>query len=142
MVRVGQASCWANSEPPKHKHNSGQEQGQNLTPDVQLKCPVWIPSRVITNYDCGARNNAQENDGCNDAVCDNYGMVSSHILEAISHAYSVSVMFGSDKISSFVISYIVGAQNEPLYRIVSKFTPIRLGSRNVSRPESQVPSPT
>lgn len=32
--------------------------------------------------------------------------------------------------------------DEPLYRIVSKFTPIRLGSRKVSRCESHVPSPT
>lgn len=29
-----------------------------------------------------------------------------------------------------------------MYRIVSKLTPIKLGSRKVSRPESQVPSPT
>ena len=29
----------------------------------------------------------------------------------------------------------------PLYRIVSKLTPIKLGSKKVSRPESQVPSP-
>lgn len=30
----------------------------------------------------------------------------------------------------------------PLYRIVSKFSPIRLGNKKVSRPVSQVPSPT
>lgn len=39
-------------------------------------------------------------------------------------------------------SHKLGRKNLPLYRIVSKFTPIKLGSRNVSLVKSHVPSPT
>lgn len=71
MVRVSQASCRPDSEPPKHKHDRRQEQGQHLAPGVQFECPIWVPPRVVSDDYGGGWDDAQENDGCNNAVRNN-----------------------------------------------------------------------
>lgn len=62
-------------------------------------------------------------------------MVSCHVPETIAHPY------GSLEIC-LIEAWGPDGANQPLYRIVSKFSPIRLGKRNVFRWESHVPSPT
>lgn len=52
---------------------------------MELECPERVPSGVISDDQGGDRNDAQENNGPNDAVGDNDRMVPSHILESIPH---------------------------------------------------------
>ena len=86
------------------------------------------------------RNDNKECDDCDYAVAPNKGVVFGDICKAIAHScllLSAAVPWSHNWISGRGSEGCV-----PLYRIVSKFSPTRLGSKKSLRFESQVPSPT
>lgn len=103
---------------------------------MKLESPIWVPPGVISDDEGCHWNKTQENDSRNNTVRDNHRLVPSHVLESISHAYPDPCQL------SLSWHYYICMSDAPLYRIVSKFTPMRLGSKNVSRSLSHVPSPT
>lgn len=63
---------------------------------MELECPKWIPSGVISDDQGRNRDDTQKDNGRNDAMGDDDGMVPSHILESVPHALkyvSLKTMF-------------------------------------------------
>lgn len=90
MVRVGQASLRTDGEPAQHKHHCRQKKREHFTPCMKLECPEWIPAGVISDKEGRGWDDAQEDDGRNDAMREDDGMVPGHIFKSVSHAWRAS----------------------------------------------------
>lgn len=70
MMRVAQTSIGAHSEPTQGKHHRGQENRQDLQPDMESRCSSGIA--IIKSYyeDCSGHNQEKGNGS-------NHGMTSN-----------------------------------------------------------------
>lgn len=85
MMRIGQAPSRTHRKPAQDKDHSGQEQSQDLAPDMQLEGPERIRTGVVSNEHHRKWYNPHEHDRCDDGMSDDEGVVLRHVSEAVSH---------------------------------------------------------
>ena len=116
--------------------------------DVETESPAWISS-VEAGGHYGGGDDEKEGYHSDYGVTFYQGLIAGHRTEAVSHAC------GCESIVSFVLDLqlrlsaagderarVMREVDKPLYRIVSKFNPTKLGNRKSFLVASQVPSPT
>ena len=101
---------------------------------MQSQRPSWLLGMETSHHD-SRRDDEEKHYRGDDPMGKDETVILWDVAETVAHAFHAV-----DRLA--IGTSIKSITNLPLYRMVSKFSPTRFGSKNVFRCESQVPSPT
>lgn len=85
MMRVRQAAPRADGEPTEHEDHGRQRHGDDLQPDMQAQGPAGSAA-VEARRDYGRRDDDDEDDGREDGVSADQGMILGEPGKSVSHS--------------------------------------------------------